>query len=162
MNSGNIIAIYALALTFYGLYATRRHNRLSVTPHICSCRSRLATNGGVTFAYDISNNGIGPARITSFVLLRDGKPFPRGKGEYVEALFSDIIGDKLKCQFSRSLSLGENTSMRAGDTARLVEIFIPGATPADELKFQELLSTAHIRIEYESFYGKRFAYDSRD
>jgi hypothetical protein len=162
MNPGHIIAICALALTLYGLYATRRHNRLSLTPHLCGCRNKLTTNDGLTFTYTVSNNGIGPARITSFVLWRDSKPFARGVGEYIEDFIRELVGDKLKYEIKSSSTLGDKTSMRPGDSTRIIEIYFPGAKRGDEAKIQEFIGAAAVRIEYESIYRKRFVFDSRD
>lgn len=104
MNATNIVTVVislcAIALTSYGLYATRRHNRLSVTPHLTDYTNRLITNEGLILSYDISNNGIGPAKIKSFVLFREGKPYPRGKGDYVESFVREHLGNRLKYDVS--------------------------------------------------------------
>ena len=96
IHSSDIISACAICLTLYGLYATRRHYRLSMTPHITGCSNKNLTDQGFTLSYVVSNNGIGPARIKKFSLFHNGKIFPKGNGDYVESLSGDGSGGPFK------------------------------------------------------------------
>lgn len=159
---GIVISLCAIALTVYGLYATRRHNRLSVTPQLADYTNKLTTNEGLILSYDISNNGIGPARIRNFVLFREGKPFPRGKDDYVETFIRAHLGDRLKYNIRHSFNFGEDDSLKVGDTRRMLEIFFPGAKIEDREKILGMFEGISLRIEYESFYGKKFVLDRKN
>jgi hypothetical protein len=157
-----VISLCAISLTAYGLYATRRHNRLSVTPHLSGCRNKDMTSEGFWFSYDISNNGIGPAKIKKFILFRNGKISPKGKDDYVEALIHQHLGDQLNYQIVHQFNFGNDVSMKAGDTRCIVKIFFPGAKQADQENLLKRLEGLDAQIEYESFYGQKFIFDTKD
>jgi hypothetical protein len=166
MTTSNIIslliALCAILLTAYGLHATRRHNRLSVTPHLNGCSNILTTDEGLTFSYEIGNNGIGPARIKKFLLFQDGKLFPKGNDDYVESLIREHLGDRLNYQIRHNFNFGKDASLKAGDTCRIVEIFFPGAKSQDKEKILKIFVGMDLRIEYESFYGQKFVFDTEN
>jgi hypothetical protein len=153
-----LIALCAVLFTAYGLAATRRHNRLSVTPHLNGCSNSSTTNEGLVFSYDISNNGIGPARIKKFILFRDGKPFPKGNGDYVESLILEHLGEQLKYQITYSFNFGTDASLKSGDTCRIVEILFLEAKSQDKEKILKNLEGLDLCIEYESFYRQKFVF----
>lgn len=162
ITASDVTSVCAILLSLYALVSTRRHNRLSVTPHLADYTNKLTTNEGLTLTYDISNNGIGPARIKSFVLFRDGKAFPKkGEGDYVESFVREHLGKKLNYEIAHNFNFGEDDSLKAGDTRRMVQIFFPRAKPEDREKILALFDGIGIRIEYESFYGQKFVFDRR-
>ena len=75
-----IIAGAALFISLWQIYATRRHNRLSVTPKIVIGLSALEGEFGIY----IKNAGVGPAIIKKFSVCLNGKEiYPLlKKGEY--------------------------------------------------------------------------------
>lgn len=166
MNAVNIITIVislcAVALTAYGLYATRRHNRLSVTPHLADYTNKSATNEGLVISYEVSNNGIGPAKIKTFALFREGKQFPKGKDDYVDSFVRAHLGNRLKYDIRHSFNFGEDDSLKAGDTRHILNIFFPGAKSEDREKILGMFEGIAIRIEYESFYGEKFVLERKN
>ena len=166
MNPNNVIslsiALCAVLFTAYGLAATRRHNRLSVTPHLSGCTNSSTTNEGLIFAYDISNNGIGPAIIKKVILLRHGKLFPRGNGEYIETLIREHFGGQLNYQIIHSFNFGTDASFKSGDTRRIIEILFPGIKLQEKEKTFKILEGLDLRIEYESFYGQKFIFSTEN
>jgi hypothetical protein len=67
---GVLIAFFALLLSIYSGYETRRHQRLSVRPHVTI--SFNANDDGAGWVRGIS--GTGPAIINGFEVKVDGKP----------------------------------------------------------------------------------------
>jgi hypothetical protein len=67
-----VIAVASLAVSAYVAWATRKHNRLSVQPHL-----GFATGFpvGGTAGLLLGNSGLGPARITSSQLMYNGEQF---------------------------------------------------------------------------------------
>jgi hypothetical protein len=157
-----VISLCAISLTVYGLYATRRHNRLSVIPHITGCSNITNNPDGVIFSYDVSNNGIGPARITKFILFREGKEYPKGKGDYLESLILEHLGNRISYQINYTFNFGTKASLKAGITQQIATIFFPGMTKADYEKINGILNGMDMRIEYESFYGAPDHFDTRE
>jgi hypothetical protein len=68
--AGVVVSLLALAVAVYSAYATRKHNRLSVRPHISL--SFNANDKGAGWVRTIS--GAGPAIINTFEVTVDGKP----------------------------------------------------------------------------------------
>jgi hypothetical protein len=157
-----VISICAVSLTAYGLYATRRHNRLSVTPHIVGCSNIVYNPNDIIYSYDLSNNGIGPARIKKFILLKDDKEFPKGKGDYVESLIHEHLRNRINYQIKNTSNFGTKSSMRAGTTQRIAEIVFPGKIKSDLEKIASIVKGMDMRIEYESFYGVPDYFDTRE
>src|SRR5690348_600598 len=124
MSAMNCIAIVTpiciVALTAYGLYCKRRQNKLSVTPHLADYTNTLITNEGLVLSYNVSNNGIGPARIRSFVLFHDEQQFPKGKYDYVETFVRAHLGTEPKYDIRYTFNFGEDDSLKPGDTRNVL------------------------------------------
>lgn len=164
MTASTIIAICALILTLYGLWATRRHNRLSVTPHLCGFSHKQMTDKGLCCTYEISNNGIGPARITKFVLFSDGKEVPKIQDdlfEYVDSVIKAHLQSRVDFTINHSFDFGRDVSMKAGETRRIAEVFFPSVKLAQRESILKALQGLDARIEYQSFYGQKFVLDTR-
>jgi hypothetical protein len=164
MNVSIIISTCALALTLYGLWATRWHNRLSVTPHLCSFSHKLMKDDGLYLIYELSNNGIGPARITKFILFREGREVPRLQDElfeYVDSVVKAHLQGRVNFQINHSFDFGYDVSMKAGETRRIVELFFPGVKQEQREAVLKTIKGLDARIEYQSFYGQKFAFDTR-
>lgn len=162
MSAEVIIAGCALILTIYELHANRRHNRLSVVPHIVSSFHKDWNNDGLTATYDICNHGIGPARIKKFTLYIKGEVFtPPEKKEPIESLICTHVAGRLKYDIKKQAFPGRDYSILAGQSYRLCEIQFPNAKTADLDGMDEIWKGMDIRIEYESFYGVGYVFDTR-
>ena len=69
-NASNVIALSALAATFWQAYISRKHNKLSVKPYLTTWTT-TSSDGYVIVK--IINNGVGPAHIKSFSIFVDGQ-----------------------------------------------------------------------------------------
>ena len=70
-NPGASIALFALLLTFYQSYLTRKHNRLSVKPHLTVFSEFEYSNKIFTWNVTLTNCGLGPAIIDSYRVATD-------------------------------------------------------------------------------------------
>lgn len=68
-----IIAITALVFTYCQIQILKKHNRLSVKPHLCI--NYIAESEETGQCFELVNNGIGPAIIKLFTIFVNGKPF---------------------------------------------------------------------------------------
>jgi hypothetical protein len=164
MTASIFTSVCALFLTLYGLWATRRHNRLSVTPHLCSHTNKLITEAGLVLTYEISNNGIGPARIKKVVLFRNDQEFPKPENdvtEHVHSLIRAHLDNQIKFTINHSFSFGNDFSLKAGDAKRIAEIFFPEVKEDTSPTALKKLEGLDMLIEYESYYGQKLTFDTR-
>jgi hypothetical protein len=161
MTTDTLIACSALGLSLYGVIAANRNNRLSVRPHLVAKRYFDWTDAGFVFSYDLSNHGFGPARLKKFILLLEGKPFSCPNTNLVEEFFDAQLKGKLEYQIPKFGHPNKDYCILPNQPYRVVEIQIPGATRADEKQLDELFKGMDLRIEYESFYGEKFFFDTR-
>lgn len=159
------VSICALFLTINQSMATRRHNRLTVKPHLTSFTERVADserNGIVLVKATLSNNGLGPAIIKSFEPLFDGLSIkasdPDELAEFVQkTLPVSILRDE--CYFSvlrKDYVLAKDQKITVAQLSVL---------PTIDVSYEALkasLDQFHLRVTYESAYGESFTYDSRD
>ena len=69
-NAGETIAFSALGLAIWQGYIARRHNKLSVRPHLTFSSTFLDEAPHLTV--DIKNNGLGTAIIMGYQVILDG------------------------------------------------------------------------------------------
>ena len=163
-NASNVIALCALGLTCYNLWATRRHNRLSVTPFLSGHTNKLMTDAGLTFSYEVTNSGIGPAKIKKFTLLRHGEEFPKTTDkfvEYTDTLIRAHLGNQLAYNINHAFTFGEKTCLKPGETRKVAEIFFPGVNQSNQEDVLAKIEGMDLVIRYESFYGQEFIFDTR-
>jgi len=163
-NASNVISSCALLLTVCSLWMTRRHQKLSVTPHLGGFSNRNITDEGLIFSYELSNNGIGPARIKKFVWLLHGKEFagPADKyGNYTEALLREHLGNKIGYTIRNAFTFGVDSCLKQGDAQNIVDLFIPGVNQSNLTEVLAKIEGVELMVEYESFYGQRFVFDTR-
>jgi hypothetical protein len=153
-NASNVIALAAVAFTWYQATLTREHNRLSVRPHL-QTHTDTTKNYDQPVAYisykvELRNNGLGPA-IKGWVVFLDGaeKSVPNVKA--VEDLIKDLVPNTLKhvVRF-----LGKNEAMRASDSQVILELNLPILNEAESLHLEAQLGRLAIVIEYTSMYGE--------
>lgn len=151
------VSICALFLTINQSMATRRHNRLTVKPHLTSFTERVADserNGIVLVKATLSNNGLGPAIIKSFEPLFDGLSIkasdPDELAEFVQkTLPVSILRDE--CYFSvlrKDYVLAKDQKITVAQLSVL---------PTIDVSYEALkasLDQFHLRVTYESAYGE--------
>ena len=155
-NASNVIAICALIATFYQAAVTRKHNRLSVKPHLTTWHS--SRYDGVEI-FEIINNGVGPALIKEFQLFADGQKI-KGEG-------TDIVSNCIKTTFSAynvsildSGYLGNGYMMSANEHRVLAAFTFEENKEPSEAEFEHLTNKIRLVVQYESIYGVPDTYDS--
>lgn len=160
-----LISICALFLTINQSMAARKHNRLTVKPHLTSftdTRSDPERQGVITINITLSNNGLGPAIIKSFEPLLDDAPikvsepgdlFPIAE----KALPIRLIADE--CYFT---VLRQNYVMAKDANLAVATIAYAQTIHDDPVAIRDAFNRFQIRVAYESAYGEAFVYDSRD
>ena len=151
--SAQIIATCALGLTFFQAYIQRRHNVLSVKPHLSDFVNSNRDSNSARLQVVISNNGVGPAFIDDFQAYLDGK-----ECEPEQAVQSMLGKVSVPKQFS---TLGKGYAMKPGEEKTVLSVIFPCKTDADLKEMESRLNRLDLKIEYTCAYGKKFTFDSR-
>lgn len=153
------VSLLALFVASYSVWATRRHNRLSVQPRFTTFTSSAdqdVASGIAHYKLVLRNSGLGPAFIKQFELLIDGVAHQPKKPEE----FFALVRDYLKVDFAASprylavLRVGYVMAKDEEQTLADVGVVRP---PKD---FDEKLKHIHLRITFESAYGVIDCYDT--
>lgn len=153
-HTAEIIALCALGLTIYQAIVARRHNILSVQPYITEFNHRETSPGRGVLTFRLMNHGVGPAFITGFKILLDGKPV-----KDVDEALAEVLKDK---KYNHSITrLGEGYAMPAGETKDVLILEMP-LGPYESLDdTEERLNRFDVVVDYQSAYKKRATLDTR-
>ena len=146
-----LIAALALCAAIWNDHATRKHNRLSVKPHINIGKYILPDWSGIY----LWNIGLGPAMVKSFRVIIHGEVIP-GKSMEIWNAAIKTLG------FGEVLGSATATGFQAGDTIpnggkiHLIEVNAANISP-NEYKIKQdsvlkFLKDIKIEIEYTSMY----------
>lgn len=138
-----VIAVASLGVSVYAVWATRKHNRLSVQPLL-----GLATsfNKNATSGLLLSNFGLGPAKITNTKLTLGGKQI----GEFSQPNV-DQLRDPLPVR-PHATTLGEHPFL--GKDYKEFLLSVDEFDSSDHNEFYKLIEDRlKIEIQYESIYG---------
>ncbi len=144
-----IIALGALVVSVWTLYANRRHNRLSVRPKLVGDIHQSAE----LLSRELKNGGLGPAEITSVEVFIDGKLCP---DKTLNDAVRDVLGEGHVCDV---MNIAEGYSLLSNQTLKLFVM----KKPLQKKEFVvQMLNRVDIRIAYKSLYGESFVYNSSD
>jgi hypothetical protein len=153
-----IIAVCALVISVWSIYFTIRHHKLSVTPHLVTHQHTEFRDDGIVLSFEVSNHGIGPAKIEKFEIFLEGKPFA-AKSEPVEAVLkSSFVNLPHRILFQAHL---KNYCLKAGQSYPLARVLLPGMKEFDKESITKKAKRIDFRIEYASFYKNRYVLDTR-
>ena len=154
--SSAVIAVCALGFTVWQAAITRRHNKLSVTPHLTTWTQSEQATG--RYSVEILNNGIGPALIKSFSVQVDGQPIG-GEG-------SEPIEKALKVLFpqysfhSSQVYMARGYMMSPKEARSLVTVQFFGERFPGQEEVDHAMKRTRLLIEYESIYGEKRLLDT--
>lgn len=149
-----IIAGCALGLTIYQAYLSRRHNRLSVRPHLTVFTHRDKRPGQAVLVYRLLNNGVGPAFIKSFQIFLDGQLV----ADLDKALAAVLLGRQYNHSITR---LGDDYAMVAGEAKDILALVLPLADGESLEEVEAELNRFDLAVEYESAYKESRTLDTR-
>lgn len=154
--SSAVIALCALGLTIWQAHIARRHNMLSVAPHLTAWRHSDKTNN--LFSVELLNNGIGPALIRSFQVQVDGHVIAGEGYEPIEKALKVIFS---QYQYSSYQSFVSNGYAMSPNEARpLVTVQFSGERLPQPEEIEHATKRIRILIEYSSMYGEPFVFDT--
>ncbi len=146
-----IIALSALIVTVWQGIIMRKHNRLSVTPHI---RIDHSYDSGVGMAkYVLKNSGIGPAIIVSLQLKIDGKIFPEQGYSMFKGVFKILDLDYDEC-LSWFPDLGD--AIAANEETPLITCVCSAKSKTKYESIKKAIPRLGFIVKYKSVYGDNF------
>lgn len=140
---------------------TQRQNRLSCRPHLTSHTYADSRDDGVYTSYSVNNHGLGPAFIKDVQLFLDEQPFKIGRGPIkaiANAVFGHLEGFEVKKHswMMPGYAFPEKAAYSYG------LLFFKGMSEETYAEAEDAFERMQIRIEYESIYGERFVFNSRE
>jgi hypothetical protein len=154
--SSAVVAFCALGLTIWQAHIARRHNILSVTPHLTTWSHWDKANN--KYEVQLLNNGIGPAFIQSFQIQVDKQPIVGERYEPIEKALK-ILFPQSKYTSSQAF-VARGYAMAANENRSLVRLQFLGdeAPPTEEVEHN--FKRVRLIIEYSSMYEQPFVLDS--
>jgi len=160
-----LVSICALFLTINQSMATRRHNRLSVTPHLTSFtdHKRDSENSDLrVITFTLTNNGLGPAIIDRYELLQDRKVIDDLSPDNLVKIATKVLPIAILADCCYFSVLRKGYVLAKDEVITVAKIKYAPTIHDDPKKLDEALQSFHIRVTFESIYRKSFSYDSRD
>ena len=145
--SSVFIALSAFILSFRQARSTEKHNRLSLTPHLCI--TTLYDQENVHLVADLENTGIGPAILKECLITIDGTEIKELPVDWIQ------IFDNFKFPGTvAGMNLGMDEFIQPGKKYLLLglESVDKEMTKKDMAK---LTQRVKILIKYESVYGEK-------
>lgn len=152
-HAAEIIALCAMVFTAYQIIVQRKHNILSVKPHVATFTHTNRNNNSAHLQVDIMNNGLGPAFINKFQVY-----LSRQACEVNAAVNSLLKGLNANTSITK---FGDDYAMPAGETRKLLSVTFPCSSDEEMDKIAEKLDRLDLELHYSSAYGEKFIYDSR-
>jgi len=151
-----VIALSALGLTVWQAVTARRHNRLSVTPHLTTW-SHL-DRGNNLYQIDLLNNGIGPALIKHFLIQVDGKSISGEASEPIEKALKILFPQYLYQSYQSYVTNGYMMSEK--EARPLVRVQFCGERLPTSEEVDHAIKRVRLVIKYESIYGESDCLDT--
>ncbi|UUC20832.1 hypothetical protein NOV18_10250 [Pseudomonas asiatica] len=150
--ASGIIALLALFATVYQSHLSRKHNRLSIRPH-------LAIHGeegdDCTFTVIIRNDGLGPANIEDLKIYRDGKKLDASGEHLITKAFEGLE----KCELKSLEAISPPFILPANHSIKLATIGYDESIDSIDEHLENIL---RLEIPYTSSYGEKFKLDTDD
>lgn len=144
------IALTALAVAIWQGILMRRHNRLSLRPHLTF--RQMMSEANPQFSLELLNNGLGPAIIRRFQVLIDGKREEHFEAQGWMALL-DLIGLKGR---AIGTSCEPDEFLASGQSLQLIK-YESQPTPIETRELRKALRRIEIHIGYQSVYTDRYS-----
>ncbi|MEZ7493556.1 hypothetical protein QO198_18575 [Pseudoalteromonas distincta] len=152
-----LVAICAMFITFWQAHLSRKHNKLSVKPHIAVHKVAIT---GKTPEIRIINKGVGPAFINSINLNYNNEFFSFRDIESIERLLLKL--GYPKTNFYRALIVPSIISVAANSEVELLAFPTSDKDTNFELnkKLIKKLINVKINIEYSCIYEGKYSTSS--
>jgi hypothetical protein len=155
-NAEQLISLLAFVVAIGSFWVQRKHNRLSVKPHLITFTDNEEDKKRVVVW--LKNNGIGPALIKSFEFRLDGKTKSDGSPYKLDEILNKLLKD-IMCRRKRT-QLGADYAMPANECLALVDIELMSSESLSLADVKKRFECVDLIVQYESFYGTPFVLDT--
>lgn len=148
--SAAIIALCAMAATFWQAYLMRKHNRLSVRPHVDDVVSMFPDK---PVALTIVNNGLGPAIVNGLHINLDGVEYLLQGTATPKEIREQLEKTNLRVNWN---IVGPNTPIATGGSVVLISFNDTAENPLIHNQAVSFLKRFGFTLEYRSLYDEKF------
>ena len=148
-----IIALAASAGTFWQGYIARKHNMLSVRPHLSFDAMKHPSH---PINYLLKNTGIGSAIIKKFLLVVDGIEYDAKHTDDVKNVLSRLGVDIKRRSWIFALP-DIDSAISSGASLQILEFTDSAGDANFHQTLINVLPRLCFKIEYECMYGNRFS-----
>ena len=145
------VALCALGVAVWTGWLQRRHNMLSVRPHIDII---VTTSQEWHLIVQLRNTGLGPAQLVDIQATFDGRTVRLDSSGTFSALIAHVVRDaNVDTQY---LVKDSHTGLPAGDSLQLLGIKFLDKEPTDLTELVDQLGDIQYRIEFQCMYGNKY------
>ena len=152
-----IIALAALSTSIWQAHISRKHNRLSVKPHIDNKTCHVK---GKDISCSIVNHGVGPAFISSLNIKCDDKVFKIDSYEDYKKLFHHLSIDLEKVKHEVGVPT-KSSSLFQGNSYYLFKFPDSNIDNLLNDKLRSSISKLTIQVNYKSIYDIEYYHECR-
>ncbi|MCP5361020.1 MAG: hypothetical protein H6908_00035 [Hyphomicrobiales bacterium] len=156
-NIASVIAGCALVLTIVEIHLSQRHNRLSAKPYLTTFSNKGTDKQRKWANVELMNNGTGPAFIKSFKVYHEGNFVCDTDYDEIETFLTQTLPKECNHHFE---TLGKDYSMPVNEKRNL--LMLEFSVDASEHDPKTIINKFDLVVDYESIYGQKFTYDSRE
>lgn len=150
-----VIALSALFVSLQQGFQQRKHDRLSVKPHLDTFEHSDLTDKVATLTLTLSNNGLGPAIIKSHRVVK-GHP---EDDDYEEVDLRKEMEDALEIISIHTINeLKDNYAFTAGQSMDYFNLSFQCENNDSLELIIDFIYQFNIEIEFESLYGQSFTF----
>ncbi len=145
------IALLAMGATFWQAWLARRHNRLSVRPHLDYVLDQYPDKP-VTLI--VVNNGLGPAIVRQMSIAMQGATYPLVDSVMPNPVFEELRRRDLRADYS---IVSPNSPIAAGGRVTILTFPGTGGDPVVHNRAVDFMTRFGFSLEYQSMYGEKFS-----
>ena len=142
-----LIATSALIVSVWNAYRTSSHNNLSIRPLLAIQTDLIGDDGG-SIGARLRNEGFGPAIVTSWDLIRDGKPLPHDPNPWNHVPRSGKLANVIVLNF------GVRQVVPTSEPIWFVSIELDDVGEGDLDWLSQFLDELELRVSYKSISGE--------
>ena len=150
--SAQIIAACALLFATYHASQQRKHNKLSVKPHISSFVQSNRTESECHIRLELHNNGLGPAFINNFKIYLDNEPTTFSE-------VSSFVSENIPCN-QGFFKFNEGSAFPVGEVKHIIYITFSNEYSASFEKIYKRFNRINLSVDYECAYGIARKFDN--
>ncbi|MEJ1378156.1 MAG: hypothetical protein RPU32_09335 [Candidatus Sedimenticola sp. (ex Thyasira tokunagai)] len=158
-NASPIIALCALGFTAYQVSLSRRHNVISVIPHLAMNQFTKRSNDRIDLSVHLLNNGLGPAKIKKLTyLFGDEKVNGTSNLREIEARINSLIESEGKVISVSGLAVG--SFVKENHDSEFLTLVFDNRDKKGEDRLRNFMMRFNMSIDYESAYGDEYNFSS--